>query len=158
MDYFYKIPEHVKEAANMLKDKIDNLKIQAEALQKSIDEYEGFVKKIDKPMWHKGDGYTGYRMQFRFDAQDEPTAEAIFEALNVIFELRQQPGSGQTAEQNSYTWYITPYGRADTVCATNIAFFGISPPFPTRALAEQAVAAVGLERIMKAYRTLVGIK
>lgn len=155
MDYFYKIPEHVKEAANMLKDKIDNLKIQAEALQKSIDEYEGFVKKIDKPMWHKGDGYTGYSMQFRFDAQDESTAEAIYEALNVIFELRQQPGSGQLCG-SGFGFYVNSCGKIGlTNLSDNLA---LSPPFPESYLAIKARDTVGVDRIIKAYETLSGIK
>lgn len=65
---------------SILSEKLAKLKAQAQVLQRAIDEYEVFVNKSESSMWHKGYGYTGYSMQFRFDAQDESTAEAIYEA------------------------------------------------------------------------------
>ena len=139
-----------------LREELNKLKRQADALQKSIDEYEVLVKKIDKPMWHEGDGYTGYRWRSVWrDAQDKSTTEAIFDAFTVIFELRQQPGSGQMCA-SGFGFFVSSSGQIGYTDLSDQ--FALSPPFPEQSLAIKARDHVGTERVIKAYRTLSGIE
>ena len=103
------------------------------------------------------DGYGNFSEQNSFP--DEATATAYEGAFSVMLELRRQPGSGMFEQKDVEDpdaeigcFYINQDGL---VLWTYLeGAFELCPPFPSEALAQKAIEAVGRERIMKTYEVL----
>lgn len=150
-------------------EQLEALKQQISALQEQVQQLEEKGKheeKKESPWALSEVGGEGYMISGKIDhkisssirlANDvnsfvsEDVAKGFANAFRVMILLRQGEGAGNLPN-DGIGWMVNKEGETDWFDSANE--FALFPPFPSKALAEAAASAVGVDNIIAAYKFL----